>query len=169
MNLTKANISEFDFIYSEIEKNFIPDERRDREDALRLFSEGKYDIYLAFEENENVGFITVWQLGDFIFAEHFVIYEGFRNKGYGARVLLELQRIFPKTVLEAEPPFGEIQKRRLSFYKRCGFFENPGKYMQPAYRKGGEEVPLVIMSYPSLLNNFDETVSLILKKVYSKL
>ena len=168
MKLKKMTLSDFDRVFSEIEKNFIVDERRDRKDALRLFKEGKYGAYLAFEKNTNVGFITVWELGDFIYAEHFVIYESFRNKGYGAKVLLELQRIFPKIILEAEPPFGEIQKRRLSFYKRCGFAENEKPYMQPAFREGGNEVPLVIMSYPSPLDNFDESISLILKKVYSK-
>lgn len=166
MNLTKAKIQDFNSIYSEIEKNFIPDERRDYKDALKLLENGDFSVYNVEENGEKIGFITLWHFSDFEFAEHFVIYESFRNKGYGSRALSALKAKFERIVLEAEPPTGEIQKRRLAFYGRNGFFENEKEYMQPAYRKEGEEVPLVIMSYPSPLEDFDGAVRCIKRKVY---
>ena len=168
MKIRKASISDFDFVFSEITKNFIPDEYRERKEALELFENGKYEIIYFMNNEENVGFITIWPLSDFVFAEHFVIYEKYRNKGYGSEALRALKSLFPKIVLEAEPAFAELQKRRLDFYKRNGFFENPEEYMQPAFRKGGNEVPLRIMSFPALLDNFEEAVSLIKKEVYFK-
>ena len=114
MEISKASLSDFDFIFSEIEKNFILDERRDYEDALALFKAGKYEIYTFRSEEKNLGFITLWQLGDFTFAEHFVIYEQYRNSGYGREALLELETMFPKIVLETEEPIEIMQKRRLS-------------------------------------------------------
>ena len=167
MNLIKAAEEELELIYSEIEKNFIPDERRDFDATLRVFKDKDFTAYHLEEGGIKVGFITLWHFPDFEFAEHFVIYESFRNKGYGSRALSTLKAKFERIVLEAEPPTGEIQKRRLAFYGRNGFFENEKEYMQPAYRKGGKKVPLVIMSYPSPLEDFDEAVRLIKRKVYS--
>lgn len=168
MKIIKASKSDFDFIFSKIEETFIPDERRDYSEALRLFNEGKYDIYNLTHEGKNLGFITLWQLPGFTFAEHLVIYEEYRNSGYGREALLMLQTMFPRIVLETEEPVEMIQKRRLAFYKRCGFFQNEHPYLQPAYRNGGNEVPLIIMSYPRPLDDFDETVKYIYERVYFK-
>ena len=71
-------------------------------------------------------------------------------------------------ILEAEPPFGKLETRRLAFYRRNGFCENEKEYMQPSYRKDGNEVPLVIMRYPQILDEFDYPISLIKRKVYQK-
>ena len=149
-------------------ENFITDELRDYDNAKELFKNGKYEIYHLIDQNERLGFITLWHLDGFTFAEHFVIYEEYRNNGCGRQMLLSLEEIYPKIVLESELPIEHIQKRRISFYKRCGFFQNEQPYMQPSYRNGGNEVPLVIMSYPTPLNDFDSVVSQIHEKVYSK-
>lgn len=169
MQLTNINISEFEEFYRELKKSFIEDERRDFGNALRLFKDGKYEVRSIISDGKRVGFISLWHTPDFVFAEHFVIHEEYRNLGLGAKALCELKRLFSKIVLEAEPPIEEIAKRRLAFYKRNGFIENEGAYAQPAYRKGASEVPLVIMSYPERLENFKSAVSQIKKTVYSDL
>lgn len=168
MQVRKLSISEFDRIFSEIEKNFIPDERRDYPEAKARFESGEYDVLEFSSDGIPIGFITVWNFSDFVFLEHFVIYEEYRNHGYGSLALAELKSLFPKMILEAEPPFGGLQARRLAFYRRNGFFENEKKYLQPSYRDGGNEVPLVIMSYPEVLDDFDRPISLIKRKVYQK-
>ena len=168
MQIVKAKGTDFDFIFSKIESNFIPDERREYDEALRLFKEGRYEIYHLTFEGKKLGFITLWQLPEFTFAEHLVIYEEYRNSGYGREALLMLQTMFPKIVLETEEPVEMMQKRRLAFYKRCGFFQNERSYLQPSYREDGNEVPLVIMSYPMLLDDFDAAVKDIYEKVYFK-
>ena len=166
MELSRIDISDFDAFYLELEKSFIEDERRDYADALRLFEEGKYEILSLIHDGKRVGFISLWNLPDFTFAEHFVIYEDCRNRGFGAAALSEIKRVYNKIVLEAEPQESDIAKRRLAFYKRNGFFENAGDYTQPAYRKTSDGVKLVIMSYPSLLESFDKTVEAIKSTVY---
>ena len=167
MDLIKATEKDLHLIYSEIENSFIPDERRDFEGMRNVFENEDFTVYHLNEGGTNVGFITLWHFEDFEFAEHFAVYEPFRNKGYGSAALNVLKTSFKRLVLEAEPPTGEIQQRRLAFYKRNGFTENEKEYMQPAYRKGGKEVPLVIMSYPSRLESFDKSIRLIKRKVYS--
>lgn len=166
MELSKIDTSHFDDFYLELEKSFIEDERRDYADALRLFKEGKYEILSLMHEGKRVGFISLWNLPDFTFAEHFVIHESCRNLGFGAMALSEIKRIYKKIVLEAEPAASDIAKRRLAFYKRNGFFENEGDYTQPAFRKTSRGVKLVIMSFPSPLESFDKTVEDIKNTVY---
>ena len=71
-------------------------------------------------------------------------------------------------MLEAEPPEEGMRARRVDFYERNGFVRNPQKYIQPAYREGGDEVELVLMSYPDTLGEFERAVEEIYKKVYNK-
>lgn len=169
MKIVKATHTDFDSFFSELNRNFSPDERRDFRSALSLFDRGEYDVYNICKENgEKVGFISIWDFSDFVYAEHFVIYEKHRNLGYGTEALKAVKEAFKKIVLEAETPENELQRRRLAFYKRNGFLENEKPYMQPAYRKDSSEVSLVIMSYPDILDDFDTVVSQIKERVYYK-
>ena len=167
MELIPLPKEDFDSFYALVEKSFIEEERRDYSDALALFTEGKYEILKIVSDNEAVGFISLWHFTDFVFAEHFVTYERYRNRGFGAQALGILRKRLKRIVLEAEPPVSELTKRRLAFYKRNGFVENPEDYTQPAYKKGKSGVKLVIMSYPERLEGFEDTVTKIKRKVYS--
>jgi ribosomal protein S18 acetylase RimI-like enzyme len=166
VRLIKISEQEFCSVYSEMEKNFIADERRDFEAAKSILENKEYKIYHTVEEGERVGFVTVWELSGFAFIEHFVTYENHRNKGYGSKVLGCLKEKYGALVLEAEPPIEDIQKRRIAFYERNGFVQNPQKYIQPAYRAGGRGVELVLMSYPEKLGDFENTVQKIYSNVY---
>jgi len=167
MEIINASYADFDSIFSEIEKNFIEEERRDYEVAKELFLNGQYSILQFLIDGQKVGFITAWTLPDFVFFEHFVIYENFRNRGYGSLALDALKSKFKAAVLEAEPPHTPLAERRLNFYKRCGFVADPRPYLQPSYRKGASPVPLVLLSFPEKPRDFDKTVSAIYEKVYS--
>lgn len=168
MKLKKIKSDEFDHIYSELEKNFIPDERRDYNPSKALLELREYDVYHIIKDDKKVGFVTVWHLEEFAFVEHFVIYEKERCLGYGSQALSLIIKEFPKIVLEAEPPVNELCKRRLAFYERNGFYQNDYPYIQPSYRENGNEVSLILMSYPEPLADCDDTVSEIYKRVYRK-
>lgn len=168
MEIIKAKVEDFDLIYSEMEKNFVREEIRDRKAARAVMEDEKYVIYHVAKDGTRVGFMTVWELSGFAFLEHFVTYEKFRNKGYGHGALTLLKEKYKKIILEAEPPRSDIQKRRISFYERNGFTKNDFPYIQPPYREDDEGVPLVIMSYPSKLSDFDAHVTEIYGRVYKK-
>ena len=153
MNLIKATLSEFDLIYSEMLNNFIPEELRDFESALGVMGEENYSIYHITDRDTRVGFIAIWNLSEFVFVEHFVIYEEYRSCGFGARAISILKDKFKKIVLEVEPPCDDAQKRRLAFYERCGFCKNGIEYVQPPYRRGEKGVKLILLSYPEALEN----------------
>lgn len=168
MKLIPMKKAEFSAVYDQLEQNFIREERRSREDAEAMLERSQYVVYHAISGDERVGFITVWELDGFTFAEHFVVYEAFRNRGYGAEILAALKEIYPRIVLEAEPPVGEMPRRRIGFYERNGFCRNPRPYFQPSYYGEEDGVELVVMSYPALLADFDGTVAQIYETVYGK-
>jgi len=167
MTARTATVLDFDRIYSEMEKSFIPDEIREKDEAFKVLSKKEYIIYIFKENGEDVGFITIWELDNFAFAEHFVIFENYRNSGYGSRAIKLLQEKYPAIILEVEHPEDELKARRIVFYKRLGFLQNDYPYIQPSYRKGGEGVPLILMSYPNALDNCEKAVKDIYSSVYN--
>ena len=167
MELLKIKKEEFDAAYDELERNFVPEERRDREDARAILERADFDFLHVVENGEKVGFITIWRLDGFAFAEHFVTYEKYRSKGLGGRALELLRERYPLILLECEHPETPLKARRVAFYRRHGFVENAYPYFQPSYR-GGEDVPLILMSCPAPLDDFDAAVREIYAKVYGK-
>lgn len=168
MKFVEVQIEDFNEVYSQMEESFPVCERRSYSEAKAVLSNQDYKLYHIEEDCKKIGFISIWQLNGFNFVEHFAIYSQFRNLGYGAKSLDFAKKQWAKLVLEAEPAITEIAKRRLTFYKRNGFCENQFKYMQPAYRDGEEDVELVVMSYPSLLDDSESVVKEIYKKVYGR-
>lgn len=169
MKLIRMKKDEFSLVYKEMEKNFPREEIRDFAPALALVDgEEKYRIYHIVDGDEKVGFLAVWGLDGFTFIEHFVVYGPYRNKGYGGLTLSLAKDEFKSLVLEAEPPETEMAKRRIAFYHRNGFLSNEEPYLQPSYRTAGEEVELVLMSYPTRLTDFFGAVKEIYTNVYKK-
>ena len=168
IKLQRATDGEFDPIFDALERSFVPEERRERDDAQRLMAEGAYTAYHIIDGDIRVGVMTVWELEGFAYVEHFFTYPEFRNKGYGGEALSCIKEKYETVVLEAEPPRDELTKRRVSFYERNGFRKNERYYFQPAYRKGGNGVELVLMSWPELLHDFDRTATEIYRRVYGK-
>jgi len=167
MVLKQIKLSEFDTVYAHIENNFILAERRDYENAVTLLENSCFTVYHVEHDNQNVGFVILWELDEFDFIEYLVIYERYRNQGFGAKTLELLKSRGKKLVLEAELPISDIQKRRVAFYQRCAFVKNSFDYVQPPYRQGEHGVPMVIMSYPDALEDKESTVCKLYRRVYN--
>ncbi len=165
MLFVKAELSDLPYIYSQMEMNFIHDEIRDYEDAVKVFSNKKYSIYILHEKSFIVGFMCVWALSTFSFLEHFVIYDEYRCQGYGGKALELLKKEFGTVILECEPAETDEQIRRMDFYMRHGMIKNEADYWQPSYRKNGGRCYLKLMSSEKLCN-FNETVKEIYREVY---
>lgn len=168
MELKEIKKEDFPKIYEEMTKAFPKEEIRDKEDALAVLSDSRFKIFHTVEDGVNIGFITMWDLGDFTFLEHFVTYPENRCKGYGRRVIELIKEAFGNLLLECEHPIGEMPERRFKFYESCGFKANDYPYVQPSYRKGGEGVPLVLMTYPKELTDKEATVKKLYREVYGK-
>lgn len=95
------------------------------------------------------GFITAWDLGAFLYIEHFAIDPAMRGGGLGARALAEVKAGAGKpVVVEVErEDAGDDARRRIGFYRRCGFAAlSHYDYVQPPYGPGQPAVPLLLMS-----------------------
>lgn len=108
---------------------------------------------------------------DIVFLEHFAVAQELRGNGAGSRLMQYLKEITaPKMiVLEVEPPEGDIQRRRIAFYQRLGFYLNNGEYFQPAFYGNSSELPLKLMSTePMDGDKFKYVSNLIRRKAYDK-
>lgn len=168
MKFIEVNIEDFDGVYRQMEESFPICERREYQEAKAVLKEKDYTLFHIELDGQKVGFISIWQLNGFNFIEHFAIYSQYRNLGYGAKALSLAKQTWKNLILEVEPGKSEIAKRRLAFYCRNGFCKNSFKYFQPAYREGEDDVELVILSYPSLIEREEQVVKEIYKKVYAR-
>ena len=74
MILSRIYPEDFDSLYDLIESSFPFEERPTRDEGRIRFGKEEFSAYALLEDGERVGFITVWQVADFHFIEHFVIY-----------------------------------------------------------------------------------------------
>jgi hypothetical protein len=150
------------------ESAFPPDERRDWVQLSELITNPAFGINLIFDEQILIGLISVWNLNEFIFIEHFTIRHQERGKGYGTEVIRQIISTGIPVVLEVEEPHSEIAIQRIRFYERLQFLTSNGDYFQPPYSNNKKNIKMLLMSYPDeiLLANFESTKKLIHELVY---
>lgn len=167
--LIKLSKNDFDSVYNIMKKSFPEDELRSYEAQRELFLNPDYRIYAIKEAEEVKAFITVYEFEAFTFAEHFAVSPEYRNCGLGSQVLRLLREEVKSPIcLEVELPEGEMAKRRIEFYKRNGFYYNDYDYIQPAYSKEKNPVPLRIMTTDGLISEeeFRNIRRILYNKVY---
>lgn len=170
-NLDISNQAELSFVENLYLESFPPNERRDVDIMKKLYdSETPFFISVAIEEGRLVGFITHWELSNFVFVEHFSIAPEFRNGGYGRKAMeLFIEKANRSILLEVEPPGTGLAGRRIRFYERLGFKHWTNVcYRQPPYTSGGESIPLQLMSwgYMEVEENFEKIKEEIYAFVY---
>ena len=107
-----------------------------------------FHCVLAENEGQPIGFLTYWDFDSFIYGEHFATDPAWRNCGYGKQIFRAvLDHVARPFVLEVEIPDTEMSSRRIGFYERNGMIIwNDIPYTQPAYRVGGESLPMRLMA-----------------------
>lgn len=150
--ITTAEDYRIEQIYSAYTTSFPEDERRDFSKFTQLFTHPTVRAFSVLHDNNNIGYVVIWQLSDFIFVEHFEVFSEFRNQKLGSEILDYLKKNYPRIVLEIEPEhLNENSKRRFSFYQNNGFNLLDEMYVQPSYGDGKSKLNLW------LLGNFNPT------------
>ncbi|MBO5897542.1 MAG: GNAT family N-acetyltransferase [Clostridia bacterium] len=146
--LARMRRDEHDALYRLMLESFPRDELRSCEDQRALLDEPTYlPFVVRGEGDEIVALMTVWELDEVVFLEHFAVSPALRGGGLGSRLLSELIERYDRPIcLEVELPETETARRRIGFYRRNGFYLNEYDYVQPAYGKDRESVPLLIMT-----------------------
>lgn len=167
--LKNIKIEDFDMFYKWMEQDFCFEERRLKEDQLKLLKNPKCYQKFIYKDEKLYGYICYWQFNDFLFIEHFAILQELRDQGYGSQFLNEfLKQKNTMVIGEVERPKTAVAKRRISFYKRLGFNVNEYDYYQPPYH-GNIMVPMFIISYNRgiSLKEYQLFVNILHKEVYN--
>ena len=99
----------------------------------RAFGDPHFEADGIWRGEEFIGILFHWKAGDFHYVEHLAV--------------------SPRLLLGIDPTEDEISVRRLHFYQRLGFVENPQEYIHPSFRKPFHAHRLVLMSRPGPLTN----------------
>lgn len=133
-------------------RSFPPEERRGLRSQKKIMRHPLYHFETVTDKDEFIGLICWWGFEDVRYIEHLATSPHRRGEGYGRRIL---ERFISGSdipvLLEVELPTTEINKRRIGFYQRTGFVLNGHEYRQPPYKKGGDYVPLMLMTYPGAI------------------
>ena len=134
--------------YRLMEQSFPKDEIRSIDGQRALFDDPRYTLLARrAADGETEGLLAVWDIGAFTFIEHFAVQPQLRGGGIGAAMLEALVcRQGKRICLEVEPPETEIARRRIGFYRRCGFTLNGYPYIMPSLEAGRQPLPLMIMT-----------------------
>lgn len=150
------------------ESAFPEAERREWVQLSELITNPDFRFNLIFNEQILIGLISVWNLNEFIFIEHFTIRNDERGKGFGTEVIRQIISMEMPVILEVEEPLSEMAIKRIRFYERLHFSTSNMEYFQPPYSKGKKRIKMLLMSYPNeiLPANFESTKKLIHELVY---
>lgn len=168
ITFTKLAESDHSHFAQELFEEAFPEQERPPFSSLRHRDAGKFHFLVAENGDDPVGILTYWTFEDLIYIEHFAIAEELRNQGLGKAAFLNfLSQQQEQVVLEVEHPNTEEADHRVEFYASMGFFQNSQEYVQPPYREGGKEVPMIIMSKYELDDDeFCEIRDLLYREVY---
>lgn len=158
-----SNDSRVQKILKSYETSFPESERRSLEQFNQLFANKTSTIISILEDGSEIGYLITWKVSNFVFVEHFEVFEEFRNKKYGSVILQNLIQEHLQIILEIEPATqDEISNRRYGFYVRNGFHTLTEDYVQPSYGEGKPSLNLWLMG------NFEtEEISKIIETLYA--
>lgn len=138
-----------------LQEAFPESERRDLAEIRNCLESAPLQLLTASRESQVLAVLLVWNLPDVTFLENFAVRADCRGQGIGAELLHQVSEIWKKPqVLEVEIPQTELQRRRIAFYQRCGFFLNETyPYRMPNLHGDGPAMPLHLMSKPHPLTD----------------
>lgn len=151
------------------ETAFPEDERREWFQFFELITNPAFRFNLIFDEQILIGLISVWNLNEFIFIEHFTIRNRERGNGYGTEVIRQITSKEIPVILEVEEPLSEMAIKRIRFYERLHFSVSHSEYFQPPYSRDKKRIKMLLMSYSGEISpaNFESTKKLIHEHVYN--
>ena len=157
MKLISIKEKDLELFYKHLEKDFVFEERRSKEDYLKIFKNKHFKPNFIYDKNlkQIVGYFCFWDFKDFVFGEHFAIFEHLRNNDLGSKFLnYYTSHLKHPFIGEIEIPNDEITKRRCNYYLKNNFKILKTDYVQPSYHNSKDGVPMYIIGYDRT-NKFD--------------
>lgn len=138
----------FDEIYKIMKDSFPISEIRSYEMQKALLDKNNYSIKTYKQNGIILGFCAYYKFDEFFFIENIACTPQSRGLGIGSKLVKEVLDEANQLLilLEVEIPKLEIQKRRIQFYERLGFFLNPYYHYMPALNEFTAGMELKLMS-----------------------
>ncbi len=134
-------------IFHSYSTTFPEDERREWSQFIKLFEHSNVKVISVLNDTENIGYLIIWELTNYVFVEHFEVFSEFRNLKLGSHITDYLFKNYPRIILEIEPEhLNEDAKRRFSFYQRNNFNLIDETYVQPSYGEGKKSLNLWLLA-----------------------
>ncbi|CAA7194193.1 GNAT family N-acetyltransferase [Chryseobacterium potabilaquae] len=166
LQITASDDYRLEQIYSSYSTTFPEDERREWIKFSQLLNNPQAKIISVLHESQNIGYLIIWELSQFVFVEHFEVFLEFRSQKLGSLITQFLFANYPRIILEIEPGhLGEECQRRYSFYTKNGFTIIDEMYIQPSYGEGKKDLNLWLLANYSP-ENLKETKEEIYDTVY---
>lgn len=136
------------------EEAFPPDERREWAEFTELLNNTDFFLKAISNQKKVIGMLTIWNLHEFRFIEHFAIQDDDRGKGFGTQVFNHLlTESSAPLILEVDEPSTETAKKRIQFYERLNFLVCQSEYFQPPYSADKNKVKMILMSFPDKISD----------------
>ena len=101
-------------------------QRRNDADVAAAFQQPAYRLDVWLADGEFAAIMSWWNFTDIRYVEHLAVAPDKRSLGIGKKLLQAWLPTAETTVaLEIDPVKDELTSRRLAFYQRVGFVENP--------------------------------------------
>lgn len=139
----------FSLLWPLYEASFPSHERRSLIAQIQAMRDPQFYCMAMHMRREVVGLLWYWESSQFTYIEHMATLPSARGSGLGTKALELLSREKRSVILEADPPATEINRRRIAFYKRCGFVPNNVRYTHRGYAKKPRPHELVLMATPA--------------------
>lgn len=177
--LSRYSPDRFEALWDIMECSFPPEELYRSEQLLQhmdhpvcspVFIHQKVTKATNIISDKAIGALIAWDFPDFYFGEYLAILPEMRNRGNGEDLMYLLPDSLEKPILfECEPPKTDIARRRINFYRRCGYFVYDREYLMPALHPEDAPIPMHLMGggkNPLKNENLKEAVDLLYKSVY---
>ena len=101
-------------------------QRRSDADLAAVFRQPDYRLDAWLADGEFAAFMSWWNFPGIRYVEHLAVAPDKRSLGIGQKLLQAwLPAAETLVALEIDPVVDELTRRRLAFYQRVGFVENP--------------------------------------------
>ncbi len=127
-------------------------ELRSEADHQRALADPRFTADGIWLGDAFAGILYHWRFGEAYYVEYFAVLPALRGRNVGSEALASFCRE-RRVILEIDPPEDDISVRRLNFYRRQGFIDNPHDYIHPSYCRPFEPHRLVLMSRPGVLGD----------------
>lgn len=164
----KPSAELFERAFELIQRSFPVSEYRNKSTLLDMLDWPTYALYVEQAAERGVaGLICAHEFGGMRFIETFCVVPDMRGAGLGGRLLDEYAaRADTPVVLEVEPPRGDIERRRIAFYRRHGFELDERYYIMPPLEADRPALRLYLMSTRPLGEDFEAVRDAIYRTVY---